>query len=84
MATSEMKLTFGFGDDTKRDIKLAPFDPNSAAITGAKTNIMDFNENKLDAVKGLILSDDGESTTGIVAASIITVNETEINLNDAE
>ena len=84
MATSTMKLTFAFEDETKRDISFGPFGQGAAAISGAKTNIKAFNANDVDSVAGLLLSDDGASCTGIIAASIVTVNETEINLNDAE
>lgn len=84
MATSTMKLSFAFEDETKRDISFGPFATNAAAITGAKANIKAFNQNDVDAIAGLLLSDNGASCTGIAAASIVTVNETEINLNDAE
>lgn len=84
MATSELKLKFGYADETTRDVKIAPFATNAAAISGAKVNIMNFNANDVPSVAGLLLSDSGASCTGIVGASIITVNETEINLNDAE
>ena len=82
MATSEMKLTFGFADETTRDLKIGPFKPTDAAISGAKANIMDFNENTLTDVAGLLLSDGGASCTGIAAAQIVTINERDINLND--
>ena len=82
MATTNIKLSFGFTDETTRDLNIGPFATNAAAVTGAKTNIMAFNSNDVNDVAGLILSDDGASCTGIVAASIITTNETEINLND--
>lgn len=84
MATSTMKLTFGYEDESKRDISFGPFAQNAAAISGAKANIKSFNANDVSSVADLLLSDDGASCTGIIAASIITVNETEINLNDAE
>lgn len=84
MATSTLKLTFGFGDESKRDLSLAPFATNAAAISGAKANIKAFNASDTAVIAGLLLSDAGASCTGIAAASIITVNETEINLNDGE
>lgn len=82
MATSELKLKFGYEDETTRDIKIGPFATDAAAISGAKANIMAFNANDVGSVAGLLLSDGGASCTGIVAASIVTVNKTEINLND--
>lgn len=81
-AISELKLTFGYADETKRDLKIGPFKPTDAAISGAKTNVMGFNANTIDDVKDLLLSDGGASCTGIIAAEINTVEETEINLND--
>ena len=82
--TSNIKLTFGYADETKRDFTIGPFATNASAISGAKANIISFNENELDSVKNLLLSDDGATCTGIIAASIISVTETDINLNDAE
>lgn len=84
MATSDIKLTFGFEDETTRNLNIGPYATNAAALTGAKANIISFNANDLNSVKGLLLSDDGASCTGVIDAHIITVNETEINLNDAE
>ena len=84
MATSTLKLKFGYTDETTRDVKIEPFATNAAAIQGAKANIISFNANDVPSVAGLLLSDNGASCTGIVAASIITSNVTDINLNDAE
>lgn len=81
-ATTEMKLTFGFADETTRDLKIGPFKPTDAAITGMKTNAISFNANDVDDIQGLLLSDGGASCTGIVAASYTTVNKRDINLND--
>ena len=39
-AISELKLTFGYADETKRDLKIGPFKPTDAAVSGAKTNVM--------------------------------------------
>lgn len=81
-ATSDLKLTFGFEDESTRNLNIGPYSTNAAALSGAKANIISFNANDLNSVKGLILSDGGANCTGIVDAHIITVNETEINLND--
>lgn len=80
--TSDIKLTLGYADETTRNLNIGPYAPNAAALNGAKANIISFNTNDLDAVKGLLLSDGGASCTGIVDAHIITVDETDINLND--
>ena len=82
MATSDLKLTFGYEDETTRNLNIGPYATNAAALSGAKTNIISFNTNDLNSVKGILLSDNGASCTGIVDAHIITTNETEINLND--
>jgi len=81
-ATSDIKLTLGFTDDSTRNLNIGPFATDAAALTGAKANIMAFNDNDVTTIQGLILSDGGASCTGIVDAHIITVDETEINLND--
>lgn len=81
-ANSDLKLTFGFADETSRNLNIGPYATTAAALSGAKANIINFNTNELDSVKSLILSDDGASCTGIIDAHIITVNETDINLND--
>lgn len=84
MATTDIKLTFGYADETKRDFKLGPFAQNAAAISGAKAAIKNFNSNNLSNVANVLISDGGASCTGIVDAYIITSNSREINLNDAE
>ncbi len=80
-AKSDLKLTFGFADETTRDLKIGSFAPS--ATSGFKTNIKNFNQNAVDDIKELLLSDDGATCTGIVAASIETETITDINLNDA-
>lgn len=82
MATSDLKLTFGYQDETTRNLNIGPYATNAAALSGAKANIISFNANELNSVKSILLSDSGASCTGIVDAHIITTNETEINLND--
>ncbi len=84
MATSNIKLTFGFADESTGNLNLGPYAETAAAVMGAKQNIIDFNTNSVDDIQSLILSESGASCTGIVDAHIITVEETEINLNDAE
>lgn len=81
-AATEMKITFGFADESKRDLKIGPFKPTDAAISGMKTNIISFNSDDVDDIAGLLLSDDGASCTGIVAGSYTTLEKRDINLND--
>ena len=82
MAYADVKLTFGYTDESTRDLKVGPFATNASNLTGLATNIKNFNENELSGVNGLLLSDGGASCTGIIDAHIITTNKTEINLND--
>ena len=79
---TEMKLTFGFADETKRDLKIGPFKPTDAAISGLKANVIAFNDSAVATVSSLLLSDDGASCTGILAASYTTLEKRDINLND--
>ena len=81
MAQATMKLTTSFADSDTRVVELGPFDPNSDAITNAKTNIATFNTN-VGSLSGLYISDGGANCTGITAAEIIVKNETVYNLND--
>ena len=79
-AKSELKMELGYTDETTRTVKYGSFDP--AATTTFKAKIKQFNANSVNDIKDLLLSDEGASCTGIVAATITTDNITEINLND--
>lgn len=79
-AKSELELTFGYTDESTRKFKVGKFAPS--ATTGFKANIKSFNANDVDDIKDKLLSDDGASCTGIVAATIFTEEITDINLND--
>jgi len=83
-ATSDIKLTLGYADDSTRNLNIGPYATNASVLAGAKAAVINFNTNEINSIQSLLLSDDGASCTGIVDAHIITVNETEINLNDAE
>lgn len=79
MASSgKIKIDFGFADETARKIELGPFAVDAAAITDAKTNIKAFDPAD---VQGIFLSDGGATCTGVTAATVVTTEETEINLN---
>lgn len=80
-STATIKLTTAFADSDTRVVELGPFDPNSDAITNAKTNIATFNTN-IGSLSGLYISDGGANCTGITDAEIIVKNETVYNLND--
>lgn len=79
MAKSTISVTFSFADDTTRSVEFGPFATNSAAITNVKTNLKNFGTAD---IAELYLSDGGANCTGVASASVTTLNETEINLND--
>ena len=83
MATSKIKMTFGFSDGLSRELSIEPFAPTATALANAKAQIKTFNSTGLANVDDVLLSDDGGSCTGIIAASIVTSDKTNINLNDA-
>lgn len=78
MSKSIIKLTTGFADETTRDLELGPVDSDTAVADTIRARVKAFDP---DDVKNLYVSDGGASCTGIIAASIITTNEREINLN---
>lgn len=80
-STGKIKMVAQFADDTNREIELQPFAPTAAAITNAKTNIKAFDP---QSVKNLYISESGASCTGIVAATVTKITETDINLNVSE
>lgn len=78
MSKSVIKLTTAFADDSKRDLEIGPLATSAVAANTIRARVQAFNPS---AIAGLYLSDGGSTCTGITAASIITTNETEINLN---
>lgn len=80
--TSDINLSFGYSDETKRKLVIGPFssldDENKLAEIKAK--IKAFNSTGVADVANLILSDGGASCTGIVDASVTVANVTEIVL----
>ena len=78
MAKSTIKLTTDFADDTKRDLEFGPLEPSAAVANTIRARVQAFNPAD---VAGVYISDGGASCTGISAASIITTDEREINLN---
>ena len=81
MATSTIKLITGFSDESKRELEIGPLSPTSAAVTNAKANIAQVNNN-ISNIADIYISEGGASCVGIIGAQIITTNETEINLNE--
>ena len=80
-STGKIKVNFGFGDETARQVEIGPFAVDAAAITNAKANIKAFDP---ATVQGLYLSDGGATCTGVVSATVVTTEDTEINLNVTE
>ena len=78
MSKSYIKLTTKFADDTTRDLEFGPLATSAAVPATIKTRVKAFDPAD---VAGIYISDGGSSCTAITAASIITTNETEINLN---
>lgn len=80
MATeAKIKITFGFADESTRDIDIGPYPGTTdSAIQLAKTRIKNFNP---EPIASLFLSDEGASCTGIVDARVIVTSINEIDLN---
>lgn len=78
-ATSDLKLTFNFADETARNLTLGSF----ATLTAndVRTRVKNFNNN-IASYGDLYLSDGGATCSGVTAATIVSTTETEINLND--
>lgn len=79
--TSTLKITTEFADESKRDLSIGPLaaitaDEDKAAL---KAKLKNFD---MSAIEDIYVSDDGESSTAIVGATLTTTAETEINLND--
>ena len=79
--TSTIKLTTQFADDTKREVELGSFDSSVTVASTVRGKVREFNANIQD-LEGLYLSSGGADCTGITNASIITVTERKINLNE--
>jgi len=84
MATkAEINLTFGYGDETTRKFSVGPYpEMANSELAVVKTAIKNFNATGLADVANLILSDEGSSCTGIVAAGVSMTDSREINLNE--
>lgn len=81
-AVATFDITFSFADETKRKVSLSPFNPDTFDSDTAKENIIKFNASDTATIAPLLLSDDGASCTGIVAAKVDIVDKRNINLND--
>ena len=79
MAKATIKLTTAFADETTRDLEFGPLATTAAGVETIRTRVKNFDPS---SVQGLYISDGGSSCTGITAASITVINESEINLND--
>lgn len=81
MATGTIKIVNQFADDTTRAIEFTGIDPESSAFTQAKSRIKAFDPS---SIANIYLSDGGASYTGITAATLVEVTETNFNLNDID
>lgn len=80
-SSAKIKMQMSFADDTTMDVEISPLDPTSTAITNAKTNIKAFDP---ASVQGVLISEGGATCTGIAAATVTKVTETDINLHVGE
>lgn len=79
MATSALKATFTFDNYATRSVTMSPFAPTSAAVTGFKANVIDFNTNGVSSVSDTFLYDAGATlghVTGIKDAEVTTTEQT--------
>lgn len=75
MATTDVRYTLGFEDDTQQDVTIGPFDPSK--ITGAvKTKTITFNNNFTSDTANLLLSKYGNKWRGIDRLRVITTEVT--------
>lgn len=75
---AEAKLTFAFADDTTRDLRLGPLDPDKITIDELRTAAKAF---KPADVAGIYVSDAGSNCTAVSGLTVFETSESEINLN---
>ncbi|MBQ7705054.1 MAG: hypothetical protein IJT73_06490 [Selenomonadaceae bacterium] len=82
-SSATVKLRFGFADDTDRPFELGGFDSDAAVVnaTTLKTRVKALDP---ATFAGKFISEGGATCTGITAATISKVTETEINLKASE
>lgn len=82
-SSAKINLKFGFADDTDRAFELAGFDSDAAVVSPAtlKARIKNFD---FSAFSDTYISESGATCTGVTAATISKVTETEINLKATE
>ena len=78
--TAELTIKNAFADDSTRSIKF-PLNPDNVDSYTLKANVKAFDASN---IAGIYLSDGGATCTGISAASLVEVEENEINLNVSE
>lgn len=77
--TVELKIKNAFADESSRDMKFA-INPETSLET-LRTNVKAFDP---AAIAGIYISEGGATCTGIAAATVLEVEENEINLNVSE
>lgn len=76
MATTEVKYTAKFADDTTQDITIGTFATNYSGLSSIKNNVIAFNESFTTETGKLMTSKYGNDWVGISRARIITTNIT--------
>ena len=75
--TAELKIVNSFADDSSRDLKFS-LNPDAVNIETIRANVKAFNP---ATVKDIYISEGCSSCTGIVAATVLETEKSEINLN---
>ena len=77
--TVKLKIKNAFADDTDRNLEF-PINPETGIET-VRTNVKAFDPAD---VAGIYISEGSATCTGIVAATVLETEESEINLNVTE
>ena len=76
-ATSTIKFTNSFADETKRTLEIGPFDAAKITLSDLRAKVRTLNANTA-AIENLYLSDGGAKFTGVEGVTILTDSETKI------
>lgn len=76
MATAKFKIVNAFKDDSTRDLEFGPFE--SIDVEELRTKIKNFDA---DAISDTYLATSGSNFASIAAATVVELDEKEINLN---
>ncbi len=76
--TTKFKITNAFANDDKRELEFGPFASDTIVIETLRTKIKNFDAS---AISDTYISEAGSPFASISAATVVTVEEEEINLN---